>query len=331
MGEFCYQKQRTCEIIKVFLVSVVFLLINILNVSDHFCFQSGLGTLNSELVSISSHLPVFGVESAYALDVPQLKYHVNDYANMMSSDARSKIEDDLKAFEQSDSTQIVILTIPSLEGEVLEEFSIKVAEAWKIGQKGKDNGAILVVAAKERKIRIEVGRGLEGKLTDLASGQIIDLVMKPRFQSGDYDGGFIAAAQALIDVTRGEFKADERQTSAGRKRSAPFPVLFMFGAMALLTLGRISRVLGGTAGAIGFSLIGFLMGFPLIAIVLIGVLGLAMGIFLPLLFGGFGTGGGGFWPGGFGGFGGRDGGGGDFGGFSGGGGDFGGGGASGDW
>lgn len=266
----------------------------------------------------------------HALDVPQLKYHVNDYANMMSPETRSKIEGDLKAFEQSDSTQVVILTIQSLEGEDLEGYSIKVAEAWKIGQKGKDNGVILLVANKERKIRIEVGRGLEGKLTDLASGQIIDLVMKPRFKNGDYDGGFIAATQALIDATRGEFKADEKRTPSRKGHNTPLPVLFIFGAIGLLALSRISRILGGAAGAIGFSLIGLLMGFPLIAIALIGVLGLAMGIFLPLFFGGFG-GGGGFWLGG-GGFGGGDDGGGDFGGFGGGGGgDFGGGGASGGW
>jgi uncharacterized protein len=282
-------------------------------------------------------LPVIGSPilrfEALALEVPQLKYHVNDYANMMSPETRSKIESDLKAFEQSDSTQVVILTIQSLEGEDLEGYSIKVAEAWKIGQKGKDNGVILLVANKERKIRIEVGRGLEGKLTDLASGHIIDLVMKPRFKNGDYDGGFIAATQALIDATRGEFKADERRTFSRKGHGTPLPVLFIFGAIGLLALSRISRILGGAAGAIGFPLIGLLIGLPLAALVLMGIFGLLAGIFLPLFFGGFG-GGGGFWPGGFGGggFGGGDDGGGDFGGFGGGGGgDFGGGGASGGW
>ena len=218
----------------------------------------------------------------------------------MSQETRLKIENELKAFEQSDSTQIVILTIPSLEGEVLEQFSIKVAEAWKIGQKGKDNGAILLVSLQDRKTRIEVGRGLEGKLTDLMAGRIVNFVINPRFKRNDFDGGFIAATQALIDVTRGEFKVDERQAPTRKKRSSSLPVLFIFGAIALLTLGRISRVLGGAAGAVGFSLIGLFMGFPLIAIALIGLLGLGMGIFLPLLFGGFG-GGGGFFPGGFGG------------------------------
>ena len=121
---------------------------------------------------------------AYALDVPQLKGYVNDYANMISPQAAAQLENELKAFERSDSTQIVILTVPSLEGEVLEEYGIKVAEAWKIGWKGKDNGVISLVAKQDRKMRIEVGSGLEGKLTDLTAGRIVDLVVKPRFKEG---------------------------------------------------------------------------------------------------------------------------------------------------
>lgn len=274
------------------------------------------------------------LSTVFALEVPALKNRVNDYANMMSPGARAKIEGDLKAFEQSDSTQIVILTIPSLEGEDIAGYSIKVAEAWKIGQKGKDNGAIFIVAKNERKMRIEVGRGLEGKLTDLASGQIIDRIVKPRFAKGDFDSGFLAATQALIDVARGEFKAEEKRPVKKKSQGSSLPVILIFGAIALIALGRVSRVLGGAAGAVGFPLIGFLLGFPLLTIVLIGVLGLVMGIFLPLLLGGLGRGGGGggFWFGGFGGGGGGFGGsGGDSGGFGGGGGDFGGGGASGDW
>ena len=100
--------------------------------------------------------------SAHALDVPKVQGYVNDYADMISAPAKAALENELKAFEQTDSTQIVILTIPSLEGEVIEDFGIKVAEAWKIGQKGKDNGVIFLVSKQDKKIRIEVGRGLEG-------------------------------------------------------------------------------------------------------------------------------------------------------------------------
>lgn len=266
-----------------------------------------------------------------ALDVPQLKGRVNDYANMISPQVRSQLENELKNFEKTDSTQIVVLTVESLEGDALEDFSIRVAEKWKIGQKGKDNGAILIVAKKDRKTRIEAGRGLEGKLTDLTAGRIVQLVINPQFKRGDFDAGFSAGIRAMIDATRGEFKADKpkRGTLKGKGLSSALPFL-IFGGIFLLVLGRISKVLGGGAGLLGFGAIGYVLGFPLLTAALLGALGLVLGIFLPFLFGGRGggtSGPGGFWTGGFGG-------GGDFGGgdsFGGGGGDFGGGGASGDW
>jgi uncharacterized protein len=281
---------------------------------------------------LAMHYGLFTVH-CYALDIPQLKGYVNDYANMMSPSARSKIEAELKAFEQSDSTQIVILTIPSLEGEALEDYSIKVAEAWKIGQKGKDNGIIFLVANKERKIRIEVGRGLEGQLTDLMSGRIIDLVVKPRFKRGDFDGGFIAGVHSLIDATRGEFKAEAQRTPVRKRGISPYFTIIFFAGVALLFLGSMSKTLGGIAGAIGLpAILYLLLGPPLIFLAIFGLLGLVMGIFLPTLFSGGGFPGG-FWFGGGGWGGGSGGGGDDFGGGfgGGGGGDFGGGGASGDW
>jgi len=269
--------------------------------------------------------------SAQALDVPKLQGYVNDYANMISPSAKAQLENELKAFEQSDSTQIVILTIPSLEGEVLEEFSIKVAESWKIGQKGKDNGVIFIVANQERKIRIEVGRGLEGKLTDLMTGRVIDLVVKSRFKRGDFDGGFVAGVSALIDATRGEFKVDDNHGTQKHERSSQIFTFLIFGGFILLFLGSFSRILGGIGGAVGLPLFMYLAGLPvgLVTLLIFAVLGLGAGIFLPVIFSSGGSHrGGGIWYGG--GFGGS--GGGDFGGgFSGGGGGFGGGGASGGW
>ncbi|OPY03293.1 MAG: hypothetical protein A4E61_01138 [Syntrophorhabdus sp. PtaB.Bin184] len=276
----------------------------------------------------------FWTTCPHALEVPALKGRVNDYAGMISPGVRVQLEKELADFERSDSTQIVILTIDSLEGESLEEFSIKAAETWKIGRKGKDNGAILLVVKKERKTRIEVGRGLEGKLTDLTAGRIVQLVVNPQFKRGDFDGGFSSGVRAMIDATRGEFKADAAKTRSAKKGSPISALPFLiFGAIFLLVLGRISRVLGGGAGLVGFSAMGFLLGLSLVTVVLLGVLGLVLGIFLPFLFGGPFRGGGGFGPGGYWTGGGSSGGGGfDIGGgFSGGGGDFGGGGASGDW
>jgi len=105
--------------------------------------------------------------AAAALEVPTLKGRVNDYGAMLPPEAKSRIETLLKDLEEKDSTQVVVLTVPSLAGDSLEDFSMRVAERWKIGRKGLDNGAILVIARDDRKVRIEVGYGLEGRLTDI--------------------------------------------------------------------------------------------------------------------------------------------------------------------
>jgi len=172
-----------------------------------------------------------------ALDTPNLQGYVNDYAHMISGSARVKLEEELKSFEQSDSTQLVILTVPSLEGETLEDYSIKVVEAWRLGQAQKDNGILFLVSKNDRKIRIEVGRGLEGRLTDLMAGRIIDLVIKPRFKREDFDGGFAAGVASLIDATRGEFKAEEKDWGTGTQ---PFQSSWLFFLIVFLFFFLIS-------------------------------------------------------------------------------------------
>ncbi|TAN41310.1 MAG: TPM domain-containing protein [Nitrospirae bacterium] len=275
---------------------------------------------------------------SFALDVPPLTGYVNDYGAMLSPGVKAQLENELSAFEKSDSTQVVILTIPSLEGEVLEQFAIKAGETWKIGQKGKDNGVIIVVSKGDRKIRIEVGRGLEGKLTDLMAGRIVDLAIKPHFKRKDYDGGLRAGVAAVIDATRGEFKAGPAKSRQKRGKSSLLTFL-IFGAVAIIVLGSINRPLGAVGGAVGLPLSVLLSSISVgvVWLAVLGVVGLVLGLLLPLLFGSMGGrgGGGGYFPGGgyYGGGGGFSGsgssGGSDFGG--GGGGDFGGGGASGDW
>lgn len=270
-------------------------------------------------------------KSVLGLDVPVLKGYVNDYAHMISSPVKSRLEKELKHFEETDSTQIVILTIPSLEGEVLEEFSIKVAEKWKIGQKGKDNGVILIVAKQERRLRIEVGKGLEATLTDLLAGRIIDMVIKPRFKRGDFDGGFIAGVHAIMDAVKGEFKGETKKTApSSRKDANPiWPLIFFFGVM-LVIFGRFSRVFSAILGAIGLPFIVFFMFAPhFIFLIILGFAGLFMGLILPVIFHGVRGKRGVIYPTYFG-TGGRIDSGSDSG-FGGGGGEFGGGGASGDW
>lgn len=269
-----------------------------------------------------------------ALDVPPLRARVNDTAGLLSAGTAQRLEQELSAFEKSDSTQIAVLTIPSLEGEDVAGYAIKVAEAWKIGQKGKDNGAILLIAKQERKIRIEVGRGLEGKLTDLTSGRIIRGEIAPRFKAGDYDGGVSAGVTAIMAAVKGEYTASPKDTTRGKKGSTPVLTMLLFLLIGCVVLGAMSKVLGGLAGAVGLPVVASLLasGLGPVILIILAVVGFLGGLFLSFLFGGgrrgSGFGGGPFFGGGFGG-GGFSGGGGDS--FSGGGGDFGGGGASGDW
>ncbi|MFZ2197347.1 MAG: TPM domain-containing protein, partial [Thermodesulfovibrionales bacterium] len=260
----------------------------------------------------------------HALEVPKLQGYVNDYAGMISGQARAVLEQELQAFEQSDSTQIVVLTIPSLEGEALEEFSIKVAEQWKIGQQGKDNGIIVLVSKEDRKIRVEVGRGLEGQITDLMSGRIIDLVIMPKFKRGDFDGGLISGVHSLIDASRGEFKADSSREPRRRNGQSRLLTFLIFGGIAILVLGSVSRPAGAIGGAVGLPLSMLLASISvgMWGFIILAVLGAVLGLILPVLFSAGGRGGG--TPGGFGsgGFGGGSYGGGGFGGggFGGGGG-----------
>lgn len=267
------------------------------------------------------------------LEVPQLHSRVNDYAAMLSPETVQGLEGKLAEFERKESTQVVVLTVPTLAGDSLEDFSIRVAESWRIGQRGTDNGVILVIAAQDRKMRIEVGRGLEGVLTDLLSGRIIRDEIAPRFREGDIDGGVIAGVSAIMSAVTGEYQAQPRDLRSGRKSAPPVLTLFVFLVVGCIFFGAISKLLGGVAGAVGLPFLA-LTSFPgigTILLALLGIMGFGLGLFLAFLFGSGGRGGfgGPFIGGGFGGY--HGGGGGFGGGFSGGGGGFGGGGASGDW
>jgi len=174
--------------------------------------------------------------------VPALTGRVNDYASMISPQGRAVLEQKLKALETAESTQIVILTVPSLQGEPIEDFSIRAAEAWKIGQKGRDNGILLIVSKNDRKIRIEVGYGLEGRLTDLQSGRIIRDVIGPAFKSGNVDGGFMAGVDAISATVKGEYKA--LPNKKGEKKGPSLPIVFII----LLFLFIYLRMQRGTGG-----------------------------------------------------------------------------------
>ena len=269
----------------------------------------------------------------FALEVPPLTGRVNDYADMISSSAEQAIAQKLEELEASDSTQVAVLTVPGLEGEDLEGFSIRVAEAWKIGTAENDNGAILLVARDDRDVRIEVGYGLEGRLTDLLAGRIKDQIIVPSFKAGRFDEGFLQATDAIIATVKGEYKGTGRPAATPGRSRYLIPMAIV--AIIAAVIGSRRRIFGGVAGGALLPLASMLA-FPIGLLTLLMIpLGFAGGLILPSLFGfggGRGRRGGGFWPGGFSG-GGFSGGGfsSGGGGFSGGGGGFGGGGASGHW
>jgi uncharacterized protein len=270
-----------------------------------------------------------------ALEVPALSGRVNDSAHILSSGSVQVIEQALRTLEREESTQVAVLTIPSLKGENLEQYSLKVAETWKIGQQGTDNGALLLIAVNDRKIRIETGYGLEGSLTDLVAGRIIRERIVPAFRRGDYDQGVIDGVGAMIAAVKGDY-AGLGAGGATTTKSRPDPMsLLVFLGFGLVVIGNIFRrrkvlaaIVGGLYAPFTGLLFPFMTGWLLFVLLIpVGVIG---ALVISTLAGtgvgrrggssGFFPGGGGFSGSGFGG-----------GGFSGGGGGFGGGGASGGW
>jgi uncharacterized protein len=142
--------------------------------------------------------------------IPELwGQRVHDEAHVLTTETIDQLEKDLKLYEDSTSNQVAILIIQSLDGEVIEDYSLKVVEKWKLGTKSKDNGVLLLIAIDEHKMRIEVGHGLEGVLTDALSSRIIRNEMAPNFRRGDYDEGVLAAIEAIKKSIGGEYTADD--------------------------------------------------------------------------------------------------------------------------
>jgi uncharacterized protein len=270
--------------------------------------------------------------------VPQLAARVTDLTGTLSGEAVNRIEAKLAAFEAKKGTQIAVLIVPTTQPEEIEQYSIRVFDQWKLGRKNVDDGALLLVAKNDRRVRIEPGRGLEGALPDAIANRIITDTITPRFKLGDYDGGVEAGVDRIVSVVNGEplpepdKKWERRGGGLGNALPLLFVVVFVAAGILRGVFGRLfgSLATGGLAGVIAWALSHVL---PL------GVGAGVLGFLFAMLLGssrGWTAGGGGWGGfgggigGGFGGgFGGRGGGGG--GGFSGGGGTSSGGGASGSW
>jgi uncharacterized protein len=146
-------------------------------------------------------------EPSCALEVPEWPHaYVTDQANLLTPDTKAKLERALASYELQTTHQVLLVTLPSLEGDSLEDFSIRLAEAWKAGQKGQDNGVILLIFRDDRRMRIEVGYGLEGVLPDALAGQIINRLVVPNFKNGEFEKGILAGLQAIQRAIQGEFQ-----------------------------------------------------------------------------------------------------------------------------
>jgi uncharacterized protein len=267
--------------------------------------------------------------------VPPLTARVTDLTGTLSGGAVTRIEAKLADLEAKKGSQIAVLIVPTTQPEEIEQFGIRVEDTWKLGRKGVDDGVILIVAKNDRRVRIEVGRGLEGALPDAVANRIITETITPHFKLGDYDGGVEAGVDQMISVVNGEPLPEpdrkwERHSSLGHFLPLLLVVVFVASGVLRAMFGRLlgSVATGGLTGGIAWLLSHFLP---------IGVgAGIVAFLFAMLAGsnsrgwsagsgwgGGFGGGlGGGFGGGGFGGGGG---------GFSGGGGGGAGGGASGSW
>jgi uncharacterized protein len=267
--------------------------------------------------------------------VPPYSARVIDLTGTLSGRAVASLEAKLADLESQKGSQIAVLIVPTTQPEEIEQYGIRVADAWKAGRKNIDDGAILLVAKNDRRVRIEVGKGLEGAMPDAIANRIIDENITPRFKAGDFDGGVEAGVDKMIAVVNGEpLPAPDQKWEHSGALSSALPVLlvvvFIASGVLRAMFGRMlgSFATGGLAGALAWMLS---------HLIPVGVGAGLVGFVFALLAGsatrGWSTGGRG-WGGGFGGgfgagFGGSGGGGGGFGG--GGGGGFSGGGASGSW
>ena len=272
--------------------------------------------------------PVFAVQDDLR-PIPPLTAHVTDLTGTLEPQQIQALEDELKALEQSKGSQVGVLMIATTGPEDIAAYGIRVAEAWKLGRRGTDDGVILIIAKDDHRVRIEVGRGLEGAIPDAAAARVIREYLAPRFRADDYYGGLHDATDALGKLIRDEPLppplTDEQDDGVGRimpsLAAAWFVALLLRGMLGRMSSLPRAGIVGLGSGAAGWLVSGLLpLGMGL------GVLGMIFGL-LGGRWGGFanrggwgGFGGGGFGGGGFGG-----------GGFSGGGGGFSGGGASGRW
>ena len=176
---------------------------------------------------------------AHGIKVPTLKSRITDYHGLLTAREENRLEDALYDFEQRTSNQIVVLIISSLKGHSIEKYSIEITDKWKLGQKDKSNGVLLLIAAQDRKVRIEVGYGLEGALTDMISGSIIRNDIAPAFRSNKYYTGIANALSSIMLATQNEYKAPASKQRTRKNQGGTFGSLIFF--IIFFFLGALGR------------------------------------------------------------------------------------------
>ena len=257
------------------------------------------------------------------VEIPELSHRVTDLTATLNDQQAMALESRLAAFEAKKGSQIAVLIVPTTQPEDIAQFGIRVAEAWKIGRKRVDDGVILIVAKEDRKLRLEVGYGLEGVIPDAIAKRVIAETITPLFKTGDYAGGIDAGVTQLMQLIEGEVLPAPDTAQSTQLDEGAFMFILFGGLMAGFVLSTMmGRVMGGMLAGLGTGAVAALFFGLSFAVLLIGLM-----VFFIV---GIRHSGGGGWSSGGGGFGGGSGGsGGSWGG--GGGGSFGGGGASGSW
>ena len=266
--------------------------------------------------------------AAAEVAVPPLKARVTDLTATLAADQASALEARLAALESRKGSQVAVLLVPTVQPEAIEQYAIRVFDQWKLGRKGVDDGVLLLVAKNDRKLRIEVGRGLEGAIPDAYAKRIIDEEITPRFKQGDFYGGIEAGVARITKLIDGEaMPAPQRPALSSRP---DYLSLFFYGLIAVMFIGGILRAIFGRF--LGAGIVGVAAGvvtYILVGAVVAGII--AIVAFLLNLFNEGGSGSSSGWSSSGGNWSSSSSGSSDGGGFSGGGGSSGGGGASGSW
>lgn len=220
--------------------------------------------MRSHMLGVAAIGVWLAAAAAPAREVPFLSGRVNDTAGILSEGVRRSLEEKLAAFERETGAQVAVLTIDSLENEVLEDYSHRVASTWRLGRKGVDDGVLFLIATNDRKMRLEVGYGLEGKLTDAQSRRILDNLVRPQFRAGSFDGGVQAGVDAVLATLRGEDVIPPEAPPGGsftELGKVPWPMRLAIAGMFTLVIGIFSLVALFGKGCGGWFLYVFLMPF----------------------------------------------------------------------